>query len=188
MSRCPKNNFQLSIMSKCPAKHICTKVSFKITIRRRHVYIDIRCIEYETSISFWEFEMLSVVLPSFQLPTRLNSRTQRKLNLLMNCDTLICIWILVFPFGIIEFTTQRICSFRLYFSSLHDYWNSTTWNSLVLISLGEMEWCEKRAFQLLKMRKKIISLNIKTKFLTEFLLTVSSTRMKDDTSHYGVST
>ena len=34
--------FQVSIMSKWLAKHISTKVSFKITIRKRDVYIDIR--------------------------------------------------------------------------------------------------------------------------------------------------
>ena len=34
--------FQVSIMSKLLAIHISTKVSFKITIRKRHVYIDIR--------------------------------------------------------------------------------------------------------------------------------------------------
>ena len=31
-------------------------------------------LEYETSISIWEFEITNVVLPSFQLPTRLNSQ------------------------------------------------------------------------------------------------------------------
>jgi len=42
MSRCPTITFQLSIMSKWLAKHISTKDSFKITIRKRHVSIDIR--------------------------------------------------------------------------------------------------------------------------------------------------
>ena len=42
MSRCPTLTFQVSIMSKWLARHISTKVSFKITIRKRHVYIDIR--------------------------------------------------------------------------------------------------------------------------------------------------
>ena len=44
-------------------------------------------------------------------------------------------------------------NFLIYFSSLHDYWPPTTLISLVHNSLGEMVWCEKRAFQLLKMRK-----------------------------------
>ena len=42
MSRCPTFSFQYSIMSKWLRKHISTKVSFKITVRKRHVYIDIR--------------------------------------------------------------------------------------------------------------------------------------------------
>ena len=118
-------------------------------------------LEYESSISIWEFEIMIAVLPSFQLPTRLHSQNTWKLSLLMNSDTLICIWILVFPIGIIEVSTPRICSFLLYFSSLHDYWPPNTWNSIVQTSLREMMWCEKRAFQLLKMRKKKVSLNIK---------------------------
>ena len=60
--------------------------------------------------------------------------------------------------------------FLLYFSSFHDYWPPTTLISLIHNS-GEMEWCEKRAFQLLKMRKKKVSRNIKTKCVTDFLLT-----------------
>jgi len=49
-------------------------------------------LEYETSVSLWEFEMLIVQndsLPSFHLSTRLNSKTQMKLGLLMNSDKLI---------------------------------------------------------------------------------------------------
>jgi hypothetical protein len=42
ISQCPIINSQLSIMSKWIAKHISTKVSFKITILKSHVYIDIR--------------------------------------------------------------------------------------------------------------------------------------------------
>ena len=61
--------------------------------------------------------------------------------------------------------------FLLYISSLHDYWPPTTWISLVHNSLGEIEWFVKRALQLLKMRKKKVSWNIKTKCVTDFLLT-----------------
>ena len=71
----------------------------------------------------------------------------------MNSDTLICIWMLAFPIGIIQVSTPRKWSLLLYFSFLHDYWPPTTLISWVHNSLGEMEWCEKRAFQLLKMRK-----------------------------------
>ena len=38
--------------------------------------------------------------------------------------------------------------------------------------MGEMEWCEKHVFQLLKMRKMKARWNIKIKCVTDFLLTV----------------
>ena len=51
VTRCTKFSFQFSIMSKWLAKHINTKVSFKFTIRKRHVYIGI-------GWPIWEFEMM----------------------------------------------------------------------------------------------------------------------------------
>jgi len=51
-----------------------------------------------------------------------------------------------------------------------------------------MERCEKRDFQFLEMRKKKISWHIKTKCVTDFLFTVSSSSMKDYTFHYVVIT
>ena len=53
--------------------------------------------------------------------------------------TLICIWILVFPIGIIQVSTARNWSFLLHFSSLHEGWPPTTLISLVHNSLCEME-------------------------------------------------
>ena len=129
-----------------------------------------------------------IFLPSFQLVTRLNSQNRNETSLLMNSVTLICIWILAFPIGIIQVSTPRKWSFLLYYSSFHDYWPPTTLISLVHNSLGEMEWCEKRALQILKMRKKKVSRNIKTKCVTDFLLTVRSSSMKDYTCHYVGST
>ena len=61
MSRFPTFTFQLSIMSKFLAKHISTKVCFKITIRKTHVYMTYVDFEYETSISIWELEMMIVL-------------------------------------------------------------------------------------------------------------------------------
>ena len=157
MSRVPTFTFQLSIMSKWLAKHIRTKVSFKITIRKRHVYIDIRWPWKWNQYFYlwiWNAERTKIrILPSFQFVTRLNSQNINETSLLMKSDTLICIWILVFPIGIIQVWTPRKWSFFLYFSSLRDYWPPTTLISWVHNSLGEMEWCENRAFQLLKMRK-----------------------------------
>jgi len=65
MSRCPTFNFQFSIMSKLLAKHIITKVSYKITIRKRYVYIEFGWPSYETSVSIWDFEMMVVKNDSF---------------------------------------------------------------------------------------------------------------------------
>jgi len=69
--------------------------------------------------------------------------------------------------------------FCLYFSSIHDYLQSNTRNSIVHTPLNEMEPCEERAFQLVKMRKKNISWNIKIKNVTDFFLIVRSSSMKD---------
>jgi len=61
-----------------------------------------------------------IVLLSFQLATRLINGTHMKLSLLMNFVTLICLWIMVVPIGIIEISTSSKYCFCLYFSSLHD--------------------------------------------------------------------
>ena len=124
ISGCPTFTFQVSIMSKWLAKHKSTKVSFKITIRKRHVYTDIRwpwkCNRY-FYLGIWEDERSKIILlPTFQLVTRLNSQNRIETSLLMNSDTLICKWILAFPIGIIQVSTPRKWSFLLYISSLHD--------------------------------------------------------------------
>ena len=110
-----------------------------------------------------------------------------KLCLIMNTFSLISLWILVFPIGIIEISTSSK-RFLNYFSSLHHYWPPSSWKSLVHTSWGEMERCEKRAFQLLKMRKNKITWNIKNKCVTEFLLTVRFSSMKVYIFHYVVIT
>ena len=139
-------------------------------------------------MGIWEDERSKIILlHSFQLVTRLNSQNRNETSLLMNSDTLICVWILAFPIGIILISNPQKWIFLLYFSSLHDYWPPTSLISLVHIS-GEMEWCEKRAFQLLKMRKMKVSWNIKTKCVTDILLIVRSSSMKNYTCHYVVST
>jgi len=78
MSRCPTIKFQLSIMSKWLAKHIITKVTFKITITKGHVYIDIRWpwiwnqyfqLGYE---KWWSY--INDRFALFQLATLLNSQ------------------------------------------------------------------------------------------------------------------
>ena len=81
-------------------------------------YLD---LEYETSISVWEFEVM-IVLPSFQVATLLNSRNTYETVFHNESDTLFCIWILVFPIGIIDVTTPRDWIFWIYISSSHDSW------------------------------------------------------------------
>ena len=115
-------------------------------------------LEYETSVSIWEFEMMTVLKWQFCshfifLHYSIHI-TQMKLILLMNPDTLVCLWIFIIPIGIIEVSTSRKCCFWLYFNSLHGYWSPSTWNTVVYTSWREMERCEIRAFQLPKMGKK----------------------------------
>ena len=82
MSRCPTFIFQHSLMSKWLAKHISTKVSFKITIRKRRVYIDIRWPWKKNQyfyLGIWNDERTKIIfLPSFQLVTRLNSQNRNE--------------------------------------------------------------------------------------------------------------
>ena len=126
MSGCPTFTFQVSIMSKSPAIQVSTKVSFKITIRKRYVYTDIRWPwkwNQYFYLGIWEDESSKIIfLPSFHLVTRLNSQNRNETSLLMKSDTLIYIWMLEFPIGIIQVSTPRKWSFFLYFSTLHDYW------------------------------------------------------------------
>jgi len=65
-------------MSKWLAKHISTKVSFNITIRKTHVYIEIRwtwILNQYFYLGIWNDDRTKIiVLPSFQLATRLNSQ------------------------------------------------------------------------------------------------------------------
>jgi len=93
------------------AKHTSTKVSFKITIRRTHVYIDIRWPWKRNQYFYlwiWNVERTRLIfLPSFQLVTPLNSQNRNETSLLMKTYTLICTWILVYPIGIIQVSTPR---------------------------------------------------------------------------------
>ena len=67
-----------------------TQVSFKISIRKRHVYIDIRWPwkwNQYISLAIWEDERSKIIfLPSFQLVTRLNSQNRNETSLWINSD------------------------------------------------------------------------------------------------------
>ena len=118
MSRCPTFTFQDTIMSKWLAKHISTKVSFKITIRKRHVYFDIPW-PWKRNQYFYlgilEDERSKIIsLPSFQIVTRLNSQNRNETSVLMNPGTLICTLILALPIGVIKVSTLRKWIFLLF--------------------------------------------------------------------------
>ena len=115
---------------KMTCQNIRTKFSFKITVRKRHVFIDI-CWHSKWHqyfyLGIWNDERTKIIfLPSFLTVALLNSQNRNETRLLMNSDTLICIWILVFPIGIIQVSTPRKWRVLLYFRSLHDYWPPST--------------------------------------------------------------
>ena len=157
MSRFPTFIFQVSIVWKWFANHMSTKVSFKISIRKRHDYIYIRWPwkwNQYLYLWIWEIERSKIIfLHSFQLVTRLNSQKRNETSFLMNSDTLICISILAFPIGIIQVSTPRKWSFLLYFSSFHDYWPPTTLISLVHNSLGKWSDVKNVLFSFSKCEK-----------------------------------
>ena len=68
---------------KMTCQHISTKVSFKITIRKRHVYIDIRWPWKWNKYFYFGIrnnESTKIIfLPSFQLVTRLNSQNRNEI-------------------------------------------------------------------------------------------------------------
>jgi len=61
---------------------------------------------------------------------------------------------LVFQIALIEVSTPWKWGFLLHFSSLHDYWPPSTWNSLVHTSWGEINRCERRVFSSSKCEKR----------------------------------
>ena len=86
MSRWQTMNFRLSIMSKLNAKHISTKVPLKITNRKTHVYIDKRwpwIWNQYFYLGIWNDDRTKIiVLPSFQLGTRLRSQNRNETELI----------------------------------------------------------------------------------------------------------
>ena len=120
MSRCPTFTFQRSMISKWLAKHISTKVSYKTTFTKRHVCIEIRWTWKRNQhfyLGIWKDKRTKIIfLVSFQLVTLLNSQNRNETSLIMNSDTLNCIWIFVIPICIFQVWTPRKWSF--YFISV----------------------------------------------------------------------
>ena len=57
----PTFNFQFSIKSKWLAKHISTNGSSKLLVGKDMFTLTLVDLEYETSVSIWEFEMMIVL-------------------------------------------------------------------------------------------------------------------------------
>ena len=158
MSRCLTLNFQLSILSKWLAKHTRSRVSFKITTRKRNVYIDIgwpwiwnHCFYLE----IWKYNRNKmIVLPSFQLATRLNSQNTNETEFIIelwhihlfmnigisnwhnwNLDLTLILFLILFQVLTRLLTSKHMKPFSTYLVGL---------NGTIL----------KRAIDLLKMRKK----------------------------------
>jgi len=140
MSQYPTFNFQLSLESKWLVKHIITKVSFKITIGKRYVYIDIRWPWTWNQNFNWKFEIMIAINYDYALisfATRLNSQNRNETEFINDLSHVISYrnvrisnwdnWI----YG------PRIWGFWLYISSLHDYRPPSTWKSL-----AHNTWCE----------------------------------------------
>jgi len=184
--------FKLSIISKLLAKHKGTKVSFKITIRKSHVYIDIRwpwiLTQYFNSAIWNDDRSKIIVLPSFQFATLLNSQNRNETEFIIDHSQMnLYMNIVISNWHNWSFDKKKM-KFLLYFCSFRDYRPPITCNSLVQTNWGQMERCEKIAFQILKKRKKKMSWNLLTKCVTGLLLTVRSSSMKECTCHYWVST
>ena len=134
-------------------------------------------------MEIWEDERSKIIfLHSFQLVTRLNSQNRNETSLLMNSDTLICIWILAFPIGIIRFESTKMNFF--YFVSVpytitelqplqYNYYKSR-W----------VKWSDvKTFFSASQNAKNESQLKHKNQVRIRFLLTVRSSSMKDYTCH-----
>ena len=102
--------FSSRLFQKWLAKHISNKVSFKITIRKRHVYTDIRwpwIWNQYFYLGIWNDDRTKIILClHFSSLHHSIHRTDMKLRLLMKSDILIFIWIFLFRIGMIEFSTK----------------------------------------------------------------------------------
>ena len=192
MSRYPTFIFQLSIISIWLVKHIITKFSMKISIRKRHIYIDIRwpwIWNQYFCLGIWNDDRTKkIVLPSFQLATRLKSQNRNEndfinegwlFNLYMN------IWISNWHNWSFDPTKMNFFYFISVPYTITDL--QVPEPHLYIPRGAEWRLVNNVLFTSWKCEKKI-SWNLKTKCLTDFLWTVKSSSMKDYTCHYGVCT
>jgi len=152
-------------MSKCLSKYISTKVSFKISTSKGHVYIDIGWLWILNQCFYLEIRnddrTKMIVLPLFQLATLLKSQNTNEtefINELWHIKLFTNIGISNWHNWSLDPTKMKFLNF---FQFLTRLLTASTWNVFVHTSRCKIERCEKRAFQLLKMRKKKITWNIK---------------------------
>ena len=191
MSRCPTFTFQVSIMTKWLAKHISTKISLKITIRKGRFTLTLVDLEYETSISIWEFEMMNVLNDIFDfISARYTIKfTEQKWNTFING-----LWHINFymNFGISNWHNSSFESTKLKFFTLFQFLTRLLTSkhlkifSTYLVGRNVAIW--ETCFSATQNAKKENSWNIKSKCVTNILLTVRSSSMKDYTCHYVGST
>jgi len=85
------NQFSALDNVKMIAKNISTKVSFKITIRKRNFYIYIDWLWIWNQcfyLCIWNNDRTKMIfLPSFQLPTRLNSQNANETEFIIELVT-----------------------------------------------------------------------------------------------------
>ena len=169
MSRCPTFPFHLSIMSKWLAKHKSTKVSFKFTIRKRHVYIDIGCPwiwNQYLYLGIWnDVRTKIIVLPSFQLVKWINSEIRNE-NVFIN------VFILYMNIRISNWRNWSFVPTNIKFFTLFQFLpRFLTSKYLNLVSKFLVAWngtMWKTCFSALQKAKMKISWNIKTKTLQTF--------------------
>jgi len=106
----------------------------------------------------------------------------------MNSDTLICIWILVFPVGIIEVSPPPKTTFFTLFHFLTRLRTSKYLKpfSTYLVGWNGAIW--KKCFSATQNAKRENQLKHKNQVRNKILLTERSSSMKDYTCHYVVST
>ena len=186
MSQCSTFTFQLSIMSKWLANNISTNVSFKFTIRKRHVYIDIGwpwIWNQYFYLGIWNDDRTKIiVLLSFQIVTRINSQNRNQ-TVFINVFLLITLYMNMsisnWHYSSLERTNMLFFTLFQFLTRFLTYKNLTFVSTYLVVQNGAM-W--KTCFSVPQNAKKN-SWNIKTKCITDFLLTVRSSRMKDYTCH-----
>jgi len=179
-------------MLKWLAINISTKVSVKITIRKKHVNIDIRWpwIWYQYFyLGIWNDDRTKlIVLPSFQLATRLNS--QNRNETVFNNE--LCHINLYMVIGISNWH-NRILTPRIwfFFTLYHFFTRLLTHKYLKLFStylVGRNGTMWITCFTAPQNANKENQMQHKNQERNRSLFTVGSWSMKDFFFHYGVST